>query len=130
VFGNEHEFAALGKKQSWGDDLKEIAKKLSEFPKINAKKPRVVIVTQGSHSTLAISSDGTSEEIRVPKVPAEEIVDTNGAGDSFVGGFLSQYVLGKSVHESVVAGHYCASVTIRTSGTDFRGKVPSFSHSS
>jgi len=28
--------------------------------------------------------------------------------------------------EAVAAGHYCAGVTIRTSGTTFKGKTPSF----
>lgn len=32
------------------------------------------------------------------------IVDTNGAGDAFVGGFLSQLVCGKAVPECVRAG--------------------------
>jgi len=28
--------------------------------------------------------------------------------------------------EAVAAGHYCAGVTIRTSGTTFKGKSPAF----
>jgi sugar/nucleoside kinase (ribokinase family) len=82
-------------------------------------------------------------------VPAEEIVDLNGAGDSFVGGFLAKYTQNKSLvrvsslfahphartrthhafgtqEEAVAAGHYCAGVTIRTSGTTFKGKSPAF----
>jgi len=128
VFGNESEFGALGKKQGWGDDLKEIAKHLVQFPK-EGKKPRLAVVTQGMNPTLVISSDGLFLEVPVPHVPTEEIIDTNGAGDSFVGGFLSQFIQGKSLEESVAAGHYCAGVTIRTSGIVFKGKTPSFSFS-
>jgi sugar/nucleoside kinase (ribokinase family) len=41
--------------------------------------------TQLSHCTILCH----------PQVAASSIVDTNGAGDAFVGGFLSQLVLGK-----------------------------------
>lgn len=41
------------------------------------------------------------------QVPAASIVDTNGAGDAFVGGFLSQLVLGKDVAECCRAGASC-----------------------
>lgn len=34
-----------------------------------------------------------------------EIVDTNGAGDAFAGGFLGAYVAGKTLDESVLVGH-------------------------
>jgi adenosine kinase len=125
VFGNEHEFASLGKKQGWGDNLTEVAKKLSELPKTNTKRSRVVIVTQGAFNTILVH-DGKTEEIPVPAVPAEEIVDTNGAGDSFVGGFLAFLVQGKSLTECVAAGNYVAGLTIRSEGTTFRGKTPSF----
>jgi len=128
VFGNEDEFGALGKKNNWGSDLGEVAKKLSEQPKLNSKRGRIVIVTRGKDSTLLYDpAEGKVVEIQVPFVQKEEIVDVNGAGDSFVGGFLAALVRGCSMQTCVNAGNYCAGVTIRTSGTDFRGKTPTFS---
>jgi adenosine kinase len=41
------------------------------------------------------------------------------AGDSFVGGFLSQLVLGKSIHDCVCAGNYAANVVIQRPGCTF-----------
>ena len=52
-------------------------------------------------------------------LPKEKLVDTNGAGDAFVGGFLAQVVLGKPVEESVRAGNYAANVIIQRSGCTF-----------
>lgn len=43
-------------------------------------------------------------------------------GDAFVGGFLSQLVLGKEVAECVRAGNYAASVIIQRSGCTFPPK--------
>lgn len=59
-------------------------------------------------------------------VEKKDLVDTNGAGDAFVGGFLSQLVCGKSLDECVRAGHYAATVIIQQSGCKFPSK-PSFS---
>ena len=45
---------------------------------------------------------------RFPVIPlaTEKLVDTNGAGDAFVGGFLSQFVTGKEISECCRAGNY------------------------
>lgn len=52
-------------------------------------------------------------------LPKEKLVDTNGAGDAFVGGFLAQIVQDKSVEEAVRAGNYAANVVIQRSGCTF-----------
>ena len=36
-------------------------------------------------------------EYPVPPLEKDDIVDTNGAGDAFVGGFLSELALGKTI---------------------------------
>jgi len=130
LFGNEHEYEAFGKKLGLELNFNVIAKAISELPKKNDQKPRVVVVTRGSHSTVVYNprDEAHLTEIPVPPVPSEEIVDVNGAGDSFVGGFLARYIQNRPLSECVAAGHYVAGVTIRTSGTVFRGKVPQFSY--
>ena len=45
--------------------------------------------------TRSLSNQAT--EYAVDKIEGDKIVDTNGAGDAFVGGFLSQLVKGKEV---------------------------------
>jgi len=131
VFGNEHEFETLGKKLGLEStepvDYPNIAKALATWEKKNTSRSRLVVVTRGAHSTIAYHSNEVLE-VLVPKVPAEEIIDVNGAGDSFVGGFLARYILGKDIHECIAAGHYVAGETIRTSGTVFKGRVPHFTY--
>jgi adenosine kinase len=124
VFANEDEAATLGKKLGWGEDLKEIALKLAEYPKANQSRPRKVIFTQGAKETI-VCKDGKILTFKPIPLPAEEIVDTNGAGDSFVGGFLSRFVQQKSLEEAIAAGHYCACECIKRSGCTFP-PTPSF----
>jgi len=125
VFGNEDEAAALGKKLGWGSDLEEIAKNLAAFPKHNKNRERIVVFTQGSKRTI-VFSEGTIKSFTPIPLRPEEIVDTNGAGDSFVGGFLSRYALGKSLEESIAAAHYCASECIKRSGATYPPSPPAF----
>lgn len=47
---------------------------------------------------------------------AEKVVDTTAAGDSFVGGFLSQYAKGAGIGEALMAGHNCAARVITFPG--------------
>ena len=46
----------------------------------------------------------------------EEIEDLNGAGDAFLGGFLSQYMQGKSLEACCKAGNNAASMILRSIG--------------
>jgi adenosine kinase len=126
VFGNETEYGALGKALHWGTDLKEIAKKLSEYPKENKLRQRTVVITQGPLPTIVVHE---GQLLEFPTLKVDNIVDTNGAGDSFVGGFLAAYVQDKPLAECVSAGHFCASVTLQTSGTSFKGKQSTFQFS-
>ena len=97
------------------EKIADIALKIAQMPKANATRPRLVIITQGSDPAIVVEN-GKVSEYPVPFVDPKEIVDTNGAGDCFVGGFLSQLVRGKSLSESIKYGHYAASEVIKRSG--------------
>ena len=121
IFANEDEAAHLGKKLNWGDNLQEIAKKLADYPKENDKRKRIVVFTQGAQNTL-VCQDGKVTEYPPIKIEKEKIIDTNGAGDSFTGGFLSQLVQEKSIEECIAAAHYCAWECIQRSGASYPKK--------
>lgn len=57
--------------------------------------------------------------IPVKPLRQDQIKDTNGAGDAFTGGFLSQIVLGRSLKECVQCGIYSAAYVIQHSGCSF-----------
>ena len=77
---------------------------------------QAVVFTQGFKLTI-VAHKGTVTEYAVEPLPKEKLVDTNGAGDSFVGGFLSQLIQDKSIEDCVKAGHFAAKFIIQTSGT-------------
>ncbi|KAK4685889.1 adenosine kinase, partial [Tremellales sp. Uapishka_1] len=118
LIGNESEAAAYGEAAGISDaSLSQIAKTLAAFNKSNASKPRLVVITQGAESTLVASSspsasagnlkasDENPKTYPVPKLSDEQIVDTNGAGDMFAGGFLGALASGKQLDECIEAGH-------------------------
>jgi len=122
IFCNEGEAQVLGEAFQWGKDLKVVAQKLAELPKVNSKRSRVVVFTHGADATI-VFHDGKLTEFKVPKVPSEEIIDLNGAGDAFCGGFLAGFVQGKDLEQNVAAGHYAAGEVIRRSGCTYPEKA-------
>lgn len=121
LFGNETEAEAFSENQGFGTkDRREIALKAAALPK-TTKRPRVVIITQGKDPVIA-AQNGTITEHLVPSVSPENIVDTNGAGDAFVGGFLSQLVQEKPLEKCIAGGNYTASTIIQRSGCTFPAK--------
>ncbi|KAJ0174859.1 hypothetical protein K1T71_009967 [Dendrolimus kikuchii] len=121
LFGNESEAEAFAKAFDIdGAGLKDIAVKMAALPKLDSAKPRVVVITQGCDPVILVE-DGKVTLIPVTKLSREQIVDTNGAGDAFAGGFLSQMVLGQSYDTCVKCGIYSATHVIQHSGCTFRG---------
>jgi adenosine kinase len=94
--------------------LTEIATTIAALPKVNASRPRIVVITQGAQSTILVSSTEpkSPKVFPVPRMKDEDIVDTNAAGDAFVGGFLAGFVLEKPLEECVEAGHKLAQICI------------------
>jgi len=117
VFGNETEADAFGEAMKYDTkDRIEIAKKIAAMPLEGASpRSRVVVITQGPDPVIVVQN-GKVTECHVTKLASDKIVDTNGAGDAFVGGFLAQLAIGKSVHAAVQCGIWCATEIIQQSG--------------
>ena len=116
IIGNEAEAEAWASATGSPEkDLGEIAKALATQPKANPSRPRTVIITHGPKSTTVVTSDdaATAKVFPVHPLADAEIVDTNGAGDAFAGGFLGAYVAGKTLEESVEAGHKMGAMCVQ-----------------
>ncbi|KAH8378686.1 hypothetical protein KR009_000729, partial [Drosophila setifemur] len=122
IFGNEAEAQAFAESQNWpSGDLREIGKRLVSLDKLNTVRPRIAILTQGCDPVLLIQHDSV-QEFPVTRLAVHEIVDTNGAGDAFVGGFLSQFVQGKSLDVCIRCGNYAAGHIIKNPGCTYSGE--------
>ncbi len=75
LFCNDYEFGLISKKTGW--DLKQILKHV-----------KVVVITRGKDGADLYTEN---EEVHIPSVPEEQIVDPTGVGDAFRGGFLTGY---------------------------------------
>jgi len=127
LIGNDDEARALGSALGLGGDIREIGVFTAKSDKVNSHRARTVIFTQGAHPTLAFH-DGQVEEFPVVPIEKGKIVDTNGAGDSFVGGFLSRFAERKLLKECMAAGSYAAFVVIQQSGCAFPDSMPRVTH--
>jgi adenosine kinase len=119
--GNEDECLAIAEKNNWNTrDTKEIIVRLASFPKENSSRKRIVIITQGASSTLLCHNEEIYE-YPVPRIDSSLIVDTNGAGDSFVGGFIAGLSLNLPLDACIDAGHYCAGHIIQRQAVIYEG---------
>ncbi|XP_060559716.1 uncharacterized protein LOC132719811 isoform X2 [Ruditapes philippinarum] len=126
IFGNETEAATFSKENELGTEkIPEIALKMAAMGKENKDKPRMVVITQGD-LPVVVAYEGKVEEFPIIPIKSKDIVDTNGAGDAFVGGFLSQLVQKKPLATCVKCGNYAANLVIQRSGCTVPEK-PDFS---
>jgi adenosine kinase len=122
IFGNETEARTFAKVRGWEtENTEEIALKISQLPKASGAHKRITVITQGC-DPVVVADDGKVKTFPVIVLPKEKLVDTNGAGDAFVGGFLSQLVQEKSIDECVRAACYAANVIIQRSGCTYPEK--------
>lgn len=82
VFANEDEIRALY--PDGGDDYAALARRLA------AESPGLVAVVKVGKDGAWVARDG--ELHRIAPVPADRVLDTNGAGDNFAGGFLHGFL--------------------------------------
>jgi len=122
LFGNETEARAYAEAVGWeSDNVEFIAMRLSLIPmndKGGKSCKRTVVFTQGAEPTV-VAIGGHVTKHPVIKMDSSKIVDTNGAGDAFVGGFLAALSKGKEIAECCKAGNHSASIVIQHSGCTY-----------
>ncbi|KAK0398048.1 hypothetical protein QR680_002401 [Steinernema hermaphroditum] len=122
LFGNESEAAAFAEANKFDTTcVKEIAKKIAELPKVNQNRKRTVVITQGDEPTIVVENGELFEYPIIP-LTKEQLVDTNGAGDAFVGGFLAEYIRGKPIPDAIKCGNFAASTIIQQNGCTYPEK--------
>ena len=95
VFCNEDEASAYAKMYDLDPtDRVGAAKHIAGSKKANQKRQRVSIITVGCEPVIIAIGQTDNKEavvhtVEVPKISKDLLVDTNGAGDSFVGGFMA-----------------------------------------
>lgn len=115
VFGNRDEFeelASINGFQAMEDLLTDL---LNEY----TGEKKTIIVTDGANPVFFYEGNSKhieSDVVNVPKVPKDEIVDTTGAGDSFVAGFIHALIEGKSTRECIEAGTEISARVIKVIG--------------
>ncbi|KAJ1674698.1 adenosine kinase, partial [Spiromyces aspiralis] len=121
LFGNETEALAFAQAFDLGTtNLEKIAHAAANMPKHDSSRPRIVVFTHGNNPTIvAIQGEDVLKEYPVTYIPNEEIADTNGAGDAFVAGFLSQLLLERPLTDCIEAGNWLAGKVIREVGPTY-----------
>merc|ERR1719163_167950 len=121
LFGNETEAQTWADSEGWDSkDVAFIATRLSLIPTTKGRK-RTVVITQGADPTI-VAINGMIKEYPIIALPKEKLIDTNGAGDSFVGGFLAALSKGLEMEACCKAGAYAASVVVQHSGCTYPAK--------
>lgn len=116
LIGNETEAEAYAKASGYDTkSIAEIASKIACLKKSNPSKSRTVIFTQGADDTIVVTGDKPDKPMVFPveKLESGKIVDTNGAGDAFAGGFMGALVAGKDLDKAVLAGHALARASVQ-----------------
>ncbi|OAL22566.1 hypothetical protein AYO22_07124 [Fonsecaea multimorphosa] len=123
VFGNENEAKTWAESQGHPSSIsmQECAKLMAKLPKVNEKRPRVVIVTQGTDPTIVAVAEAGKEEVElkeysVPVIDENLINDTNGAGDAFAGGFCAGVVQGDPLEDCIKKGQWLARLSLQELG--------------
>ena len=121
IVGNMGELEALAEVKNM--DYKTTFEKASR--KLTTKKDRVFVITHGTKGVIVGKYDYTKGSMDFifqcfpTLMKLEDIVDLNGAGDAFLGGFLSQYMQGKNLEACCKAGNDAAGLILKSVGCTF-----------
>lgn len=123
VFGNRDEFEELANINGFQTMEDLLTDLLNDYT--NTDKSKTIIVTDGANPVFFYKGNSSSIEsdlVNVPQVNASEIVDTTGAGDSFVAGFIHALIDGKSMRECIEQGCEISAQVIKVIGCNLPKK--------
>ena len=92
------------------DNYEDVSRNI--FMKLKPKNNRILLVTDGANGAYCAKYNYEDEEIQ----------DLNGAGDAFLGGFLSEYMKGSSIDDSCKNGINASYVILKNVGCTFPKK--------
>lgn len=98
-----------------GNDIKDAIKKIS-------KRVDITIVTEGKDGSLIMSDKGKNSIQILERIDQKKVVDTTGAGDGYLAGFLYRYTRGDSIENSgkvgaIVANNLIQEISARPSAS-------------
>lgn len=99
---NEHELLNL----TSGSDLSQQAI-VADCQQLINKGISNIVVSLGGNGSLFVNEN---EALQIG-IPAGKLINAVGAGDSFVGGFLSEYVVSKNIKQALQLAAACGSAT-------------------
>jgi len=97
----------------------------SIFKKLKPNNKRLLLITDGPNGAYCAKYNYENDDFEfifhsfAKKIKEEEIKDFNGAGDAFLGGFLSEFMKGSSIIQSCKNGINAASVILKNVGCTF-----------
>ena len=127
IVGNMEELQAFAEDN--GDNYQKVFEKA--FKKLEAKD-RLFVITDGSKGVFVGKYDYKRGKIdfilqSFPcAIKTEEISDLNGAGDAFLGGFLSQFMKGSSLYSCCRAGNEAAFIILKNVGCTYKNEKIDF----
>jgi ribokinase len=80
------------------------------------KGAKSVVMTLGARGALVATSADDMEIIASPKLSKDQVVDTTGAGDSFIGSMASFLAKGLPLKDAVRRACVVASITVQAKG--------------
>lgn len=92
-----------------GSDDEALRQRLRQLAALG---PRIVVATRGSRGSMAYDGQRFYEQGIIPC----QVVDTMGAGDSLIAGFLHGYLEGLDLPACMTAGAQCSAVTLSYEG--------------
>ena len=105
---NNHEVGRI-----YGVNIEEPEECMPYAHKLQEKGARNVIISCGGHGSLLLDENGAEHIVPTAKI---KLVNATGAGDSMVGGFLSQVTRGVDYETALIFASACGTATAASKG--------------